>query len=51
VRDAVGDTPAEVRERLEGGEELNDEDRDTIIQIARKSLAPFQAEPGAGEKS
>jgi F-type H+-transporting ATPase subunit alpha len=38
VREAAADIPAEVRERLDTAEELSDEDRETIIQIARKSL-------------
>jgi len=31
-----------VSERLDTGEKLSDEDRETIIQIARKSLARYQ---------
>ncbi len=42
VRQAVAAIPAEVRERLVTAEELSDEDRETIIQIARESLASFQ---------
>ena len=43
LREAAADIPAKVRERLDTAEKLSDEDRETIIQIARKSLAPFQA--------
>ena len=43
LREAAADIPGEVRERLDTAEKLSDEDRETIIQIARKSLAPFQA--------
>ena len=45
LREAVAEIPAEVRERLDSTEELSDEDREKIIQIARKSLAPFQPVP------
>ena len=45
LREAAADIPAEVRERLDTADKLSDEDRKTIIQIARKSLrfAPVQA--------
>jgi F-type H+-transporting ATPase subunit alpha len=45
VREAAEDLPAEVRERLDTAEKLSDEDRETIIQIARESLAVFQPKP------
>ena len=45
LREAAADIPAEVRERLDTAEKLSDEDRETIIQIARKSLARFQPKP------
>ncbi len=45
LRDAAADIPAEVRERLDTAETLSDEDRETIIQIASKSLARFQLKP------
>ena len=44
LREAASDIPAEVRERLETAEEFSDEDREAIIQIARRSLARFQPE-------
>jgi F-type H+-transporting ATPase subunit alpha len=47
VRDAVADIPEEVRERLDTADKLSDEDRETIIQIARKSLVRFQPKPEA----
>jgi F-type H+-transporting ATPase subunit alpha len=47
VRDAVADIPEEVRERLDTADKLSDEDRETIIQIAGKSLARFQPKPEA----
>ena len=48
LRDAAAYIPAEVRERLDTAEKLSDEDREAIIQIARKSLARFQ--PKSEEK-
>jgi F-type H+-transporting ATPase subunit alpha len=47
LRKAVADIPAEVCKRLETADKLSDEDRNTIIEIARKSLAPFQPKPEA----
>jgi F-type H+-transporting ATPase subunit alpha len=45
LRKAVADIPAEVCKRLETADKLSEEDRKTIIEIARKSLAPFQPKP------
>jgi F-type H+-transporting ATPase subunit alpha len=45
LREAAADIPAEVRERLDTADKLSDEDRETIIDIARKSLARFQPKP------
>ena len=45
VRKAAADIPPEVRERLSGAGKLGDEDRETIVQIARQALAGFQPEP------
>jgi len=45
VREAAAGIPAKVGERLDTAEELSDEDRETIIQIARKSLEEFSSEP------
>ncbi len=42
LREAAADLPAAVRERLDTAEELSDEDRETIILIARQKLAAFQ---------
>jgi F-type H+-transporting ATPase subunit alpha len=44
---AALDIPLEVCKRLETAPKLNDEDRQTIIHIARKALAHFQAKPEA----
>jgi F-type H+-transporting ATPase subunit alpha len=49
--EAAADIPAEVRERLFTAEKLSDEDRGTIVQIARKSLASFQPKPEPEKKS
>ncbi len=51
VREAAAKIPAEVRERLDTAEQLSAEDRETIIDIARKSLAGFQGQPEPEEKS
>ncbi len=51
LREAAADIPAEVLERLDTAEKLSDEDRETIIQIARASLDRFQPKPEPGEKS
>jgi F-type H+/Na+-transporting ATPase subunit alpha len=42
VRKAAEDIPAEVSERLSGAGKLGDEDRETIVEIARQALARFQ---------
>jgi F-type H+-transporting ATPase subunit alpha len=47
VREVAAGIPAKVRERLDTAEELSDEDRETIIQIARKSLAEFRPKEGS----
>ena len=47
LREAAADIPAEVRERLDTADKLSDEDRKTIIEIARKALARFQPKPEA----
>jgi F-type H+-transporting ATPase subunit alpha len=48
---AALDIPLEVCKRLEAAPKLNDEDRQTIIEIARKALARFQLTPALKEKS
>jgi F-type H+-transporting ATPase subunit alpha len=56
LREAAADIPAAVRERLDTAATLSDEDRTTIIQIARQALAEFlpkpeaQAEPQAASR-
>ena len=45
VQEAAANIPAEVRARFETAKKLTDEDRQTIVEIAREALAPFQPEP------
>ena len=45
LREAAADIPAEVCERFDSAATLSDEDRETIIQIARKALTRFQPKP------
>jgi F-type H+-transporting ATPase subunit alpha len=51
LREAAANIPAEVRARFETAEKLSDEDRQTIIEIARQSLADFQPKPGSKPES
>lgn len=45
LREAAANIPAEVCARFETADKLSDEDRKTIIDIARKALAGFQPKP------
>ena len=47
VQEATANIPAEVRARFETAENLSDEDRKVIVEIARQSLTPFQPKPEA----
>ncbi len=47
LHEAAAHIPAEVCARFETAETLSDEDRDTIIEIARHSLVRFQPKPGS----
>ena len=47
VHEAAVNIPAEVCARFETTDKLSDEDRKTIVEIARKSLARFQPKPEA----
>ena len=51
VRKAAANIPAEVCGRFESADKLSDEDRNTIIEIARQALAPFQPKADAEKKS
>jgi F-type H+-transporting ATPase subunit alpha len=54
VRKAAAEVPLQVSERLDSADTMSNEDRETIIDIARKALARFQpkadslSQPGAG---
>ena len=50
LRKAVKDIPAEVRERFDANAELSDKDRETILEIARRTLKSFQPEPKPGSE-
>ena len=45
VQAAAAEIPADVRERFESADKLSDEDRTTLIDIARRALVPFQPSP------
>ena len=47
VQEAAANIPAEVGARFDTAETLRDEDRATIVQIARNALARFQPKPEA----
>ncbi len=51
VREVAADIPADVRERLDTDETLSDEDRETIVQVARESLTRFHPKPEPEEMS
>jgi F-type H+-transporting ATPase subunit alpha len=48
LHEAAANIPADVCARFETADKLSDEDRKTIIEIARESLARFQPEPETG---
>ena len=50
VQEAAANIPAAVRKRLDTAEKLSDEDRETIIQIARQALEEFQPKPKQTEE-
>ena len=45
VREAANTIPAEVSGRFETAAKLSDEDKKTVVEIARKALAPFLPKP------
>ena len=49
VQKAAASTPAEVGARFESADKLSDEDRNTVIGIARQALIPFQPKPETGK--
>ncbi|MGP1680149.1 MAG: hypothetical protein ACTS6J_23700, partial [Burkholderiales bacterium] len=50
VHEAAANIPAEVGARFETADKLSDEDRKTIVDIARKALAGFQPKPESKPK-
>ena len=51
LRVAAKDIPAELCKRLATADELSDEDRETIVQLARESLTQFQPEETTKESA
>jgi len=51
VRNAAAEIPAGLLARLETADKLSDEDRETIMEIARQALARFQPGPEPMEKA
>ena len=51
VQKAAANIPAEVCGRFESADKLSEEDRNTIIAIARQALTPFQPNTDAKDKS
>nr|WP_197443462.1 alternate F1F0 ATPase, F1 subunit alpha [Lignipirellula cremea] len=49
LREAAKAIPVSVRQRLDTADQLSDEDRETIVQLARQSLALFQPRIAAKE--
>ena len=47
VQMAAANIPAQVSRRFEAADKLSDEDRNSIVEIARRALAPFRSAPGA----
>jgi len=50
IQEAAANIPAEVCARFESADKLSDEDRKTIIEIARQALTPFGPKPDAPTK-
>jgi F-type H+-transporting ATPase subunit alpha len=50
VQKAAASIPAAVSARFESAEKLSEDDRKTIIDIARTALAPFQPNPDSASK-
>jgi proton translocating ATP synthase, F1 alpha subunit len=50
LRKAVSDIPKDVLDRFKGDKELNDKDHETILDIARKALEPYQPKPESESK-
>jgi len=50
LRKAVPNIPEDVLYRFKGDKELSDKDRETILDIARKALEPYQPKPESESK-
>lgn len=50
LRKAVPNIPEDVIYRFKGDKELSDKDRETILDIARKALEPYQPKPESESK-
>ena len=51
VREAAATIPDEVRGRFDGTAKLEQEDREVILEVARRALARFQPTPGPGPET
>ena len=51
VREAASEISTEMRERLETADNLCDEDREAIIELARRAVARFRSQPESEVKS
>jgi len=45
LQEAAGDVAADLRARFETADTFSDEDRKALLDVIRKTLAPFQAKP------
>ena len=50
VCEAASEISIEMRERLQSGDKLNDQDRDTIIELAGRAIAPLLSESDSKTK-
>jgi F-type H+-transporting ATPase subunit alpha len=50
LRKAAADIPSEVGQRFSSNDKLSDEDRNAILQVVGKALAPFQSKPAPDPK-
>ena len=50
LRKATAGIPAEVRQRFSANDKLSDDDRKTILQVAKKAIASFQPKPAPKPK-
>ncbi|MHB8864254.1 MAG: alternate F1F0 ATPase, F1 subunit alpha [Pirellulaceae bacterium] len=51
VREAASELPRAMRERLETGEKMSDEERETMTGLARQAVARFHSQPASQEES